>query len=273
MNKHKDTFLTYDLLYYEEKTISRHSQDLVREEPLSIKVENMPHSVVMRTPGYETAHTAGFCYSEGLIESGSDIVSIDFSSEDNNNSVTVKLTDKRKKIISNKTKKRLFLSQTNCAKSGHEMLNDLINNLNTVDKKSEITYSQVIDCVVKFTEVQEFYTRTRGTHAVMLFNGSLDIIAKAEDVGRHNAMDKAIGTLVLDDKLSDIYLAVISSRISFEMMQKAARAGIPILISFSNPTSMAVELGLKLNMTLISLNKKNSGFIVSCCEHRIKTSE
>jgi FdhD protein len=148
------------------------------------------------------------------------------------------------------------------------MIEALTNNLKTFDEESEISYIQVLECVEKFFRHQEYYTRTRGTHAVMLFDSKLNIIVKAEDVGRHNAMDKSIGALFLVNRMSDIYLAAISSRISFEIIQKAARAGIPILISIANPTSMAVELGLKLNMTLICLDKK-AGFIVPCGEKRV----
>ena len=83
-------------------------------------------------------------------------------------------------------------------------------------------------------------------------------------------MDKSIGSLFLAKKLSQVRLAVLSSRISFEMIQKAARAQIPLLISLSNPTSMAVELALELNMTLLSLDKNNrSGFMVPCGGERI----
>jgi len=162
-----------------------------------------------------------------------------------------------------------FLSQTSCGICGREMIEDLTDNLKAVDGESGISYKQVLECVNKFFRHQEYYTRTRGTHAVMLFDSGLDIIVKAEDVGRHNAMDKSIGALFLGHRLSDVFLAVVSSRISFEIIQKAARASIPILISISHPTSMAVELGLKLNMTLVCMDKK-SGFIVPCGEKRIR---
>ncbi|MBW1616423.1 MAG: formate dehydrogenase accessory sulfurtransferase FdhD, partial [Deltaproteobacteria bacterium] len=86
--------------------------------------------------------------------------------------------------------------------------------------------------------------------------------------GRHNAMDKAIGSLLLKDKTENMRLAVLSSRISFEIIQKAARAKISILISLSNPTSIAVEIALKLNMTVINMDK-TSGFIISAGKERV----
>jgi len=269
MDSNRKTYQTYHLARYEDSSVNKYMQDFVREEPLLIRVEDTPYSVVMRTPGDEIAHAAGFCLSEGLVESPKDISSIDFCSDLDENSVMVKLNDERKKLVSEQLGRRGFLSQTSCGICGREMIEDLTNNLKVIDEESEISYRQVLECVEKFFRHQEYYVRTRGTHAVMLFDSRLNIIAKAEDVGRHNAMDKSIGTLFLGNRMSDVYLAVLSSRISFEMIQKAARAAIPILISISNPTSMAVEMGLELNMTLVCLDKESS-FIVPCGEKRVR---
>jgi FdhD protein len=269
MSGNQKAYESYPLTHYEERQVNSESRDFVREEPLLIRVEERPYSVVMRTPGDEVAHAVGFCLSEGLVESPKDIASIGFCSDFDENSITVLLNEATKQRVSDKLEKQGFLSQTSCGICGREMIDDLILHLNVVRKEYEITYQQVISCFEKFLQHQEHYTRTRGTHAVMLFDSRLQIISKAEDVGRHNAMDKAIGALFLENRLSEIHLAVLSSRISFEMIQKAARAGIPVLISKANPTSMAVELGKKLNMTLICLDKK-SGFIVPCGEKRVR---
>jgi FdhD protein len=269
MDRNTKIYRTYHPTRYEEGLVNRTRQDFVREEPLLIRVQDKPYSVVMRTPGDEIAHAAGFCLSEGLVESPKDIAAIGFCSDLDENSVTVELNEDRKKRVSEKLDGRAYFSQTSCGICGREMIDDLADNLKVFDEASEITDREVLDCVEKFSRHQEYYVRTRGTHAVMLFDADLNIIVKAEDVGRHNAMDKSIGALFLANRLSEVHLAVLSSRISFEMIQKAARAGIPILISISNPTSMAVDMGLKLNMTLICLDK-NSRFIVPCGERRVK---
>lgn len=272
MDRDREVYQTYDLARYEDSGVRRYMQDFVREEPLLIRVEDKPYSVVMRTPGDEIAHAAGFCLAEGLVESPKDIAAIDFCSDFEENSVMVKLTNERKKLVFEQLERGGFLSQTSCGICGREMVEDLTENLKVLDEESEISYRQVNECVKKFFQHQKYYARTRGTHAVMIFDSRLHIIAKGEDVGRHNAMDKSIGTLFLGNRMSDVYLAVLSSRISFEMIQKGARAGIPILISLSNPTSMAVEMGLKLNMTLVCLDKK-SGFIVPCGEKRVRVKD
>jgi len=271
MDRNRNIHQAYHLTRYKDGSMNRMMQDFVREEPLLISVEDRPYYIVMRTPGDEIPHAAGFCLSEGLVESPQDIASIGLCNDTDENSITVKLIEERKRLVAEKLETRLFLSQTSCRIYSKEMMEDLTKNLRVADETSQISYRQVLKCVEKFLQHQEYYTRTRGTHAVMLFDSGLNIIVRAEDVGRHNAMDKSIGALFLEDRMSDVYLAVLSSRISFEVMQKAVRAGIPILISLSNPTSIAVDLGSKLNMTLVCLDK-DSGFIVPCGEKRISTS-
>ncbi len=262
-------YRTYELTLYDDTGIKKYMQDFVREEPLLIRVEDKPYAVVMRTPGNEIDHAAGFCLSEGLVESSDDISAIDFCDNFEENSVMVQLTGKRKEKVANRLARGGFFSQTSCGICGREMVEDLVEDLKIIRNESKISYDQVNGCVEKFVRHQKYYKRTRGTHAVMLYDSEFDIISKGEDVGRHNAMDKSIGSLFRKNRIADVRLAVISSRISFEMIQKAARGGIPILISLSNPTSMAVEMGLKLDMTLICLDKK-SGFIVPCGEERVK---
>jgi FdhD protein len=111
--------------------------------------------------------------------------------------------------------------------------------------------------------------KTRASHAAVLYTPDLDLLSVAEDVGRHNAVDKAIGKLFLEGKLEKALLLILSSRISYELVQKAARARIPIILALSRPTSLAVELASKLNMTLACL-AEDSGLYIFCGEHRMK---
>jgi len=90
----------------------------------------------------------------------------------------------------------------------------------------------------------------------------------AEDVGRHNALDKSIGKVFLDRKLQNVSLLILSSRISYELVQKAARARIPVILAMSRPTSLAVELASRLNITLACLANE-SGLYIFCAPHRL----
>ncbi len=270
MENQADVCRTHSILRYREGLADRTTREFVREEPLLIRVEDRTYSVVMRTPGDEIAHAAGFCLSEGLVASPEDIAAIGFCRDLDENSVSVALARERKAQVLGQLERGGFLSQTSCGICGREMVDDLLAFLTTIGHDEFcLTERQIQLCVDRFSREQKYYQRTRGTHAVMLFDAELEIIAKAEDVGRHNAMDKSVGALFLQHRLPDVRAAVLSSRISFEMIQKAARAAIPLLISMSNPTSMAVDLGSSLNMTLICLDKP-SGFVVSCGDHRVR---
>ena len=115
---------------------------------------------------------------------------------------------------------------------------------------------------------QDLYRKTNSAHGAILFSRDLDLMGIGEDVGRHNALDKAIGRALLENKLSRTSIAALSSRISYELVQKAARAGIPIIVSMSRPTALAVDLSRKMNMTLACTTKEGD-LLIMCGEERL----
>jgi FdhD protein len=123
-------------------------------------------------------------------------------------------------------------------------------------------------CIKKLPENQKYYKRTRGSHAALILDNQLEILSFAEDVGRHNALDKAIGKIFINRKLPEAGILVLSSRISYELVQKAARARLPVMISKSRPTALAAQMGKALNMTLACTGKA-SELILVCGENRI----
>ena len=264
----REIYKEYGVLHYKENSLESYERDFVVEEPLKMVVDGISYAVIMRTPGDEISHAAGFCFSEGLIESRQDVRSIEICSGGDENCVLVTLSEERKALVSGQIERGSLLGQTGNGAEAGGATGDLPRHWKRAEDETPIRYEQVYGCVDTFTRNQKHYLRTRGTHAVMLFDAGLRLIAKAEDGGRHNAMDKSIGSLFLENRMNEIRLAVLSSRVSFEMIQKAARAGIPILISMSNPTATAVDLGLRLNMTLICLDRR-SGFFVPCGEKRV----
>lgn len=245
---------------------------LVAEEPLSIRIHGKPYSVVMRTPGDEKAHVAGFCLGEGIVDSPSDVVSIGFCDGDDTNVVTITLTADRRTRIPEILDRRNFVSQTSCGLCGKELVDDLYQMLQPVENNSAVDIDTATDRLIHLSDHQPLRTRTKASHAAVLFNSAGDPMAAAEDVGRHNALDKAIGKLFLENRLSEVGFAALSSRISYELVQKAARARIPVILAVSRPTSLAVELASKLNMTLASLSP-NDGLYIYCGAERLESSD
>lgn len=256
-----DTISKTDLIRWEKGTCSPQQMALVREEPLSIRIQGKPYSVVMRTPGDEIAHVAGFCLAEGIIDSPSDYTSIGFCEGEQTNVVTITLTADRRAQIPQILDRRNFVSQTSCGLCGKEIVDDLYQLLRPMTAKTLINIDTAAAGLIDLSSHQPLRTRTRASHAAVLFNAAGDPLAAAEDVGRHNALDKAIGKLFVDHRLSEVGFAALSSRISYELVQKAARARIAVILAVSRPTSLALELASKLNMTLASLSPDNGLFI------------
>jgi FdhD protein len=134
----------------------------------------------------------------------------------------------------------------------------------------ELTPSQVCGCVEQLAEMQAHFTQTGGCHAALVVSSAGTVLAAAEDVGRHNAVDKALGRMLLDGALpARGCVLIVSSRASFEILQKACMAGVPFVICLSAPTSMAVELANEFGMTLVAFAREQS-FNVYAGAQRIK---
>jgi FdhD protein len=222
----------------------------------------------MRTPGHERAHAAGFCLGEGIVDSPDDIVSLALCDGPDAQVVTVTLTESRRREIPRIMERRGFISQTACGLCGKELIEELYQEIAPVHKEVHLTVDQAMDRVESLNQHQVLGRRTRACHAAALFGADLKLLSVAEDVGRHNALDKAIGALFLSRKLSEAFVLVLSSRISYELVQKAARARIPVILAVSRPTALAVSLSEKLNMTLACLSK-SSGLDIFSRVHRI----
>ncbi len=248
------------------------SIDLIVEEPLSIRIDGKPYSVVMRTPGDEKFHAAGFCLSEGIVDNMEDIKSIACCDGSNSNVVTVILTAERLKKIAGYLDRRGFISQTSCGICGKELIMDISADMTSLADECHISVKDAISCIEEFSKHQPIRKYTGSTHAALIIGKNNEVLVSAEDVGRHNAVDKAIGKLFFDNNLHMSKGLILSSRISYELVQKAARAKIPIIIAVSRPTSLAVSLASQLNMTLACLAPK-TGLYVFCGHHRIITSK
>ena len=273
MSQKKDTTVYQALQCRQESLENKASEEtisleLIGEEPFLINIDEKPYSVVMRTPGEEIFHAAGFCLGEGIAGSPDDFKTIGYDKDLDPNIIDIWLTSERKEKIHDILERKIFVSQTSCGICGKEMVRDLYQKITPAKDGFTVEIGSVFDCINKLSENQNYYQSTRGSHAAIIFDSQLEKLSFAEDVGRHNALDKAIGKAFMNKQLSKAKILVLSSRISYELIQKSARAQIPVMISNSRPTALAVEMGKSLNMTL-AFPVKESELIIVCGEERI----
>jgi FdhD protein len=251
---------------------------IAHEEPLEIRINDEPWMVVMRTPGQEVAHAAGLLLAEGVIASREDIGTISRCDAEAGNRVIVYLTGQAAGGEHGPgprygaSRVQVPLSKSSSGLCGKAMISELSQAIRPIDRDLCLTPGMLAGFMEQMVRDQALFAATGGAHAVALYAEDGGRIAFAEDVGRHNAMDKVIGQALLDQALDRVAVAVASSRASFEMVQKAATAGIPIMATVSAPTDLAVDLAQRARMTLIGF-LRGDRFTLYTHPQRIRLAE
>lgn len=246
--------------------VSRETEDMLAvEEPLEIRIVYGPEnnrvqkniSVTMCTPGHDVELAAGFLFTEGIIRSKEDILNGNSSGEytisgSGGNIVTVEL----RPGISFDTKKieRHFYTSSSCGVCGKSSIDAVKNVFINNPEKDDIRVdaSVLTKLPDSLRRQQEVFEHTGGLHASALFDLHGLLQLTREDVGRHNALDKLVGASLTAGKLPlDRHILLLSGRASFELIQKAAMAGVKIVCAVGAPSSLAVELAKETGMTLI----------------------
>jgi FdhD protein len=220
----------------------RREDDLVAvEEPLEIRIGGEPVAVTMRTPGHDEELALGFCVSEGL-EPIRARVPDDLAA----NTVEVDATGFDPERL-----RRSFYTSSSCGVCGRGAIEAVEVHAPRVESPLEIAAELVATLPEKLLEAQRAFAATGGLHATGLFDASGTLSCVREDVGRHNAMDKVVGRAFLDGMLPlASRVLCVSGRLSFELVQKAAVAGCPVLVAVGAPSSLAVELAGDRGVTL-----------------------
>lgn len=231
---------------------------LAVEEPLEIFIDDSPYAVTMRLPGDDINLAAGFCLTEGLIDSADDLLSIshcDLIAEEGR--ILVSLNRKEGKDHPHSAR-RPFVSKSSCGVCGKTQIEEIYGRLERIKTLRSIGLQDILRQKSLFEHMQRIFPLTGTTHSTAVFDKGGQLLALAEDIGRHNAFDKAIGALLLTGRLDKAFMAMTSSRLSFEMVQKAGVLGVEILTGISGPTSLAVQMAQDLNMTLIGFLREMS---------------
>jgi FdhD protein len=240
--------------------------DLTIEEPLEIRINGKALATTMRTPGHDDELATGFLVSEAIVHDRSAITEI---SADGDNRVVVSLAEGVKLKLN--SVQRFGTISSSCGLCGKTSIDEIRQNFPPVEStKIRVDIKVVLSMPGKLREKQSDFARTGGIHAAGIFdlNGTAKIVR--EDIGRHNAVDKAIGRAFLDKQLPlNRSILLVSGRASFEIMQKALSAGIPIVASVSAPSTLAVNFARESNQTLIGFLRPPSFNIYSHIERVI----
>jgi FdhD protein len=246
---------------------------LAVEEPLEIRIGGQPLTVTMRTPGDDIDLAAGFLFTEGLLSPAVDLRQIRMCDE-NVADATLEVADlppaaevqratdaRRAQQTAQERAQRNFLTTSACGVCGKESI-DAIRVRSRYDLTADQT--QVSPAVLaglpdRLREAQRVFASTGGLHAAGLFTTDGSLAVLREDVGRHNAVDKVIGWALRAGRLPLTgHILMVSGRASFELVQKAAVAGLPVLAAVSAPSSLAADLAEETGMTLVGFLRGNS---------------
>jgi FdhD protein len=227
------------------------------EEPLEVRLHDRPFAVIMRTPGADRELAAGFLLAEGVLKSAEDLGTIEYctdpSAEHPENIVNARLTLQAPGAIDALlAERRNVTTNSSCGLCGRLTIESLRSNRPPLASSWTIPVSTLLELPDRLRKAQAVFEETGGLHAAGLFarDGRLETIA--EDVGRHNAVDKIVGRMLMAERLplSD-HLLLVSGRTSYEIVQKAFIAGVPLVAAVSAPSSLAVDLAEDSGITLV----------------------
>ncbi|PYI60347.1 MAG: formate dehydrogenase accessory sulfurtransferase FdhD [Verrucomicrobia bacterium] len=242
--------------------------DLTIEEPLEICIGRKTLATTMRTPGHDDELAAGFLLSEAIAHAREQIAKI---SSDRDNRVIIDLKG-GVKLKLNSTK-RFGTISSSCGLCGKTSIDAIHQNFPAITSKEiRVDIETLLLLPEKLRNAQSDFARTGGIHAAGIFDANGELKIAREDIGRHNAVDKAIGRAFLDGSLPlDRHLLLVSGRASFEIVQKALAAGIPIIAAVSAPSTLAVSFARESNQTLIGFLRPPSFNIYAHIERVIFT--
>jgi len=222
--------------------------ELTIEEPLEIRVGRKPIATTMRTPGHDEELAAGFLLSEGIVRDRDQIASVSVSGD---NRVVLELAD-GVKLKLNSTQ-RFGTISSSCGLCGKTSIDTIRQNFSAIRSADiRVDIETLLSLPETLRNAQSDFARTGGIHAAGIFGVDGKLKIAREDIGRHNAVDKAVGRAFLDGLLPlKRHLLLVSGRASFEIIQKTLAAGIPVVAAVSAPSSLAVEFARDSNQTLI----------------------
>jgi FdhD protein len=258
---------------WEDGRATRVEDYLAAEEPLEMRAGQYSLGVTLRTPGDDEELAAGFLFTEGIIAKREDLVALRMPGNTDPEKNLVRVTlDPSVRLAENSAARR-FSAGSACGVCGKASITQLRRRgLRRPEASSLFDPEMLCQLPPILRETQALFVRTGGLHAAAIFTSTGELVVLREDIGRHNAVDKAIGWALLGGRLplSD-HVLLVSGRGGFEIVQKSIAAGIPLLASVSAPSSLAVQLARELGLTLVGF-LRGRRFVIYAGEERIAVS-
>jgi FdhD protein len=243
--------------------------DLVAvEEPLQILLEHgpaharqeTPLAMTMRTPGHDRDLVIGFLYAEGVIACGEDLIAVRHCARAQTPENVVRAILREDIVVPSRLLERNLIMTSACGVCGQRSVEALASEgCELIPTDADCYSPRAVKAALRALEAsQAWFRRTGGTHGAALFNRSGRLLLHREDVGRHNALDKLFGAwLASEASAARESFIVVSSRASFELVQKTLRAGVPMLVSIGAPSSLAIETARRFGVTLVGFASEN----------------
>jgi FdhD protein len=266
------------VLIYNHDIFKLKEDNVAVEEPLEIKLTDTQDfpinlAVTMRTPGNDLELVAGFLFSEGIIKNVEDIEKFEYEKDvfgiENKNSVIIKI--KANAEINLDKIKRNVITTSSCGICSSVYIDQIFKRIERLPKGDfKVNKDLILELPNVLNTYQSIFSKTGGVHASALFDKKGNLICIMEDVGRHNAMDKLVGKMLIEREIPlDDCIVLFSGRASFELVQKSILAGIPFIVAIGAPSSLAIELAKIFNVTLVGF-LRNRKFNVYSGFHRLE---
>jgi FdhD protein len=264
--------LTTEITRLEEGEVRLVPDELAVEEPLEIRVRGRAISITMRTPGNDAELAVGFLLTEGIIQSGRDIFKTEHCSRNDEGNILNVILAPEVNVDFERLTRHVFTSSS-CGLCGKATIEALHQTVPPLRSTLNIPSDLIASLPAKMRAAQNTFDRTGGLHAAAIFDQHGNLIVLREDVGRHNAVYKAIGHCVLYGPFPlDSHILLVSGRTSFEILQKALSARLPFVAAVSAPSSLAVEFARENGQTLIGFLRGERMNIYTHPQHLILPS-
>ena len=239
--------------------VTERQDTLAKEVPVALVYNDIAHTVMMCSPRDLEDFAMGFSLTEGIIDKPADIYGIDI--EEVCNGIEARIELATRCFVALKDHRRTLTGRTGCGICGAEQIQQVYKNVAKLDRTLTLNVRQFDTCLQQLYEAQELGKQTGSTHAAAFFSAEGKILAIREDVGRHVALDKLLGWHAKADKPQGFI--VVTSRASYEMVQKTVSCGIEMLVAISAATDLAVQMAEQYNLTLVGFAREGRATIYS----------